>query len=60
MGTAFWAAVGTTIATLIVLVPGVVYAYYVLASWVEDPRSYARIVAAVESAQKRPPSHGSV
>lgn len=53
MSTAFWAALGTAVATLLFVVPGLVYAYYVLESWIDDPRSYRRVVAAVE---KRTPS----
>ncbi len=56
MGTEFWAALGTSIATLMFLIPGLVYAYYVLESWIDDPDSYGPIVAAVESVQKRTPS----
>ena len=41
MSTEAWAAVGTTIATLVLFViPSVVYAYYVLELWIADPDSY--------------------
>jgi hypothetical protein len=58
MGTDFWAALGTSVATLIFLIPALVYAYYVLDGWIGDPDGYARVVAAVESSQKRTPSIG--
>ena len=53
-----WTVVGTTIATLVFLVPGLAVAYYVLDLWIDDPESYDRIVAAVERAQKRTPKVG--
>jgi hypothetical protein len=44
-----WAMLWTTLATLVfLLVPGVVYAYYVLERWVDDDDSYARVMATVE------------
>jgi hypothetical protein len=59
MSTDLWLALGTTIATLVLLViPGVVYAYDVLESWIGDPESYGRVIAAVESGQKHTPSVG--
>jgi hypothetical protein len=40
MSTELWAALGTTIATLVLLViPGLVYAYCVLESWIAAPPS---------------------
>jgi hypothetical protein len=43
-----WAVVGTTIVTVLLLVPGVVYAWYVLESWIDDDDSYARVIASIE------------
>jgi hypothetical protein len=44
-----WAAVGTTIATVIfLLVPGIVYLWYVLESWIDDDDSYAPVIASIE------------
>ena len=52
MSAELWAAVGTTIATLVFLViPGVVYAYYVLEYWIADPVSYARVAASVQGGE---------
>ncbi len=45
---------GTTIATLVfVVIPGLVYAYYVLESWIADPESYERVTAAVQGEKHR-------
>ena len=50
MSTDLWLALGTSIATVVLLVaPVIVYAYYVLESWIDDPASYGRVVAAVEA-----------
>ena len=50
MSTELWASLGTAIATLALgVIPGVMYAYYVLESWVDDPASYERVIAAVET-----------
>lgn len=43
-----WAAVGTTIATVLLIVPGVVYAWYVLENWIDDDDSYAHAMASLE------------
>jgi hypothetical protein len=43
-----WAIVGTTIATVLLLVPGVVYAWYVLENWIGDDNSYAKAIASLE------------
>jgi hypothetical protein len=44
-----WAAVGTTIATVVfLLVPGVIAAWYVLESWIDDGDSYTRVIASIE------------
>lgn len=49
MSTDLWAALGTAIATLVFLViPVLVAAYYGLESWIDDPESYRRVMAAVE------------
>jgi hypothetical protein len=43
------ASLGTVVATmLLVVVPGVVYAWYVLELWIGDSRSYADAVKSVE------------
>ena len=52
MSTDLWLALGTTIATLVVLIPGVVFAYDVLDSWIGNPESYDRVIAAVEGAKR--------
>jgi len=42
----------TALATIVfVLVPGVVYSYFVLAQWIDDD-SYASVMAAVERRHK--------
>lgn len=41
MSAEVWASIGTVIATLLfVVVPGVVYAWYVLDSWIGDGGGY--------------------
>jgi hypothetical protein len=53
MSTELWAALGTTLATLVfLLIPGVVYVYEVLESWIDDPASYERVIEAVERATR--------
>ena len=42
-----WASIGTTIATVLLLVPAVVYAGFVLESWIGDDESYARVIASI-------------
>ncbi len=57
MSTNTWLALGTSIATLVLLVvPGLVFAYYALESWIDDPQSYERVIAAVEASRSTPPS----
>ncbi len=57
MSTEILEVLGTTIATLMfLLIPGVVYAYYVLESLIDDPKSYEPVIAAVESVEKHSPS----
>jgi hypothetical protein len=49
MDTELWTVVGTTVATIaFLLVPGVVYAWYVLDSWIGDGDSYAHAIATIE------------
>lgn len=44
MNAEVWASIGTVIATfLFVVVPGVVYAWYVLDSWIGDGDGYPRV-----------------
>jgi hypothetical protein len=42
-----WASVGTVIATVLLLAPGIVYAWYVLESWIDDGDSYAHVTESV-------------
>jgi hypothetical protein len=43
-----WTVLATTVATVVLLlIPGIVYAYYVLDRWIDDD-SYARVMAMVE------------
>jgi hypothetical protein len=46
--TELWTAVGTTIVVALALVPGVIYAWYVLENWIGDDDSYARVIASIE------------
>jgi hypothetical protein len=46
--TVIWAAVGTTIATGLLVAPGVVFAWYVLENWIGDDHSYAKVIASLE------------
>ncbi len=43
-----WASVGTVIATVLLLAPGVVYAWYVLESWIDDDKSYAHVIEEID------------
>lgn len=46
MSAELWSVVGTTLATLFFLViPSVLYAYYVLESWISDEDSYERALS---------------
>jgi hypothetical protein len=46
MNTEIWAAVGTTVATLVLfIVPGLVYTWYALESMIGDKDSYASVIA---------------
>jgi hypothetical protein len=41
-----WAIIGTSVATLVLLiVPGLVYAWYALEHMIDDKRSYAQVIA---------------
>jgi uncharacterized membrane protein HdeD (DUF308 family) len=45
----FWALFWTTLVMgVFLLVPGVMYAYFVLDRWVDDDRSYAGVMASVD------------
>ena len=53
MNAQVWAVLGTTIATLVFLIlPGVVYAYYVLEHWIDDRESYRAVMATVEGGRQ--------
>ena len=52
MSTDLWVALGTSIATIVLLVIPVVYVYDVLDSWIGDPASYDRVIAAVEGGKR--------
>lgn len=43
-----WASVGTVILTVLLLVPGIVYAWYVLEGWIDDGDSYAHVIETVD------------
>jgi hypothetical protein len=44
-----WIVIGTTLVTVVfLLVPGLVYAWYVLEGWIDDDDSYAPVVASIE------------
>ena len=46
MNAEIWAAVGTTVATLVLfIVPGLVYTWYALESMIGDKDSYASVIA---------------
>ncbi len=46
MNTELWAAVGTTVATLVLfIVPALVYAWYALEHLIGDKKSYADAIA---------------
>jgi hypothetical protein len=42
-----WGFVGTAIVTVLLLVPGLIYAWYVLESWIDDGQSYAHVIESV-------------
>jgi hypothetical protein len=44
-----WMVIGTTLVTVVfLLVPGLVYSWYALESWIDDDESYARVIASIE------------
>jgi hypothetical protein len=44
-----WMVIGTTFVTVVfLLVPGVVFSWYALESWIDDGESYARVIASIE------------
>jgi hypothetical protein len=49
----FWALFWTGLVAVLLLVPGVVYAYYVLEQWIDDDDSYARVMASVDQRHSR-------
>ena len=52
--TDFWALFWTALVTAVfLLVPGVIYAYYVLDRWVDDDRTYVRVMASVDRPDSR-------
>jgi hypothetical protein len=42
------ALIVTSIVTVLLLVPGLVYAWYLLDEWIDDDESYARVIASIE------------
>jgi hypothetical protein len=40
MNAEIWAIVGTILGTILLIVPGVGYAYYVLNGWIDSPDRY--------------------
>lgn len=42
-----WASVGTAIAIVLLLAPGIVYAWFVLESWIDDDHSYAHVTESI-------------
>jgi hypothetical protein len=50
----FWALFWTALATVVfLLLPGLVYAYYVLERWIDDDDSYAHVMASVDRRDSR-------
>jgi hypothetical protein len=50
----FWVLFWTILVTAVfLLVPGAVYAYYVLDRWIDDDDSYARVMASAEGRDPR-------
>jgi hypothetical protein len=48
MTTELWAVIGTIVGTVLLLAPGVVYAWYALEDWIGDDKSYDRVVASIK------------
>jgi hypothetical protein len=46
-----WSIIGTSIVTVVLFVPGLVYAWYVLEGWIGDGDSYAGVTASIEKRQ---------
>jgi phosphate/sulfate permease len=45
MNAEWWSVLGTILATLVfAIVPGVLYAYYLLERWIDDKASYERVM----------------
>jgi hypothetical protein len=42
-----WAVIGTALATVFLLVPGVLYAWFVLEDWIGDDVSFDRVVDSI-------------
>ncbi|HKU58788.1 MAG TPA: hypothetical protein VJP39_04210 [Gaiellaceae bacterium] len=42
-----WGFIGTAIATVLLLVPGIIYAWFVTESWIDDGHSYAHVIETV-------------
>jgi hypothetical protein len=42
-----WSVVGTVIVTILLLVPGIIYAWFVLGSWIDDDQSYAHVIESI-------------
>jgi hypothetical protein len=42
------AVIWTTIVFVVLLVPGLAYAWYVLEDWIDDDQSYAHVIESVE------------
>jgi hypothetical protein len=54
MNAEIWASVGTVLVTvLLVVVPTIVYAYYVLEEWIGDRNSYEPVVTLVAAGSAR-------
>ena len=43
----FWALFWTTLVVSLLLVPGIILAYYVLDEWIDSDDSYDRVVASI-------------
>jgi hypothetical protein len=43
-----WTLIVSSIVTVLLLVPGVVYAWYLLEDWVDDDKSYAHAIESIE------------
>jgi hypothetical protein len=44
-----WMVIGTTLVTVVfLLVPGLVFSWYALKTWIDDDESYTRVIASIE------------